>query len=157
MMNIDKYFDKKLEITTKDKTYNIEKVQLFIHDSSSFCGEAYILREDSGDLLRIKEVYSLEKNRLRFLYDKFEDPKTYETFEKSEDGSTETPIMVIESCKKKTTNIGSIGNIKKINSDRIEKAEDKSKEFQPLILKLLRKNKKQEASETQVENLLKAA
>ena len=93
-MNIDKYFDKKLEISTKDKTYHIEKVQLFIHDSSSFCGEANILRKENGDILRIKEVYSLEKHRLRYLYDKFEGAKTYETIEKSEDGSTETPIMV---------------------------------------------------------------
>ena len=57
MMNIDKYFDKKLEISTKDKTYHIEKVQLFIHDSSSFCGDANILRKENGDILRIKEVY----------------------------------------------------------------------------------------------------
>lgn len=149
-MNINKLFDNYLDITTKDnKTYHIENKEILIHDSQSLSGKANIIVKKANIYL-IKEVYSLEKNRLRYSYIKYSNVKSYETIERQEDGS-ETPIFVIESYTDKDTYIGSIGNIKKINSDKIEKINKKSKD-KSLILKLLRKNKKGEV----IEDLLSA-
>lgn len=138
-MNINKLFDEYLDITTKDnKTTHIERKNIIIHDSHDFYGEANIIQK-KGNVYIIKEVYSFDKNRLRYSYIKAENVKAYNTIEKHEDGS-ETPIFVIESFDKINTYVGSIGNIKKINSDKIEKINKKSKE-RPLILKLLKRNK----------------
>ena len=144
-MNINKLFDKYLDITTKDdKKYHIEYVDILIHDALTLSGKANIMKKGNNVYL-INEVYSLEKNRLRYSYIKFEDVKAYTTIERHEDG-TETPIYIIETFKDKKINIGSIGNIKNITSDKIEKAKIKYKD-QPLILKLLRRNKKGEVIE----------
>ncbi len=138
-MNINKLFDSYLDITTKDnKHFHIENKEILIHDASTLSGMANIIK-DNNNVYLIKEVYSLEKNRMRYSYIKFSNVKSYETIEKHADGS-ETPIFVIESFTDKDTYIGSIGNIKNINSDKIEKIKNKSKD-QPLILKLLRRNK----------------
>ena len=144
-MNINKLFNNYLDITTKDnKTYHIENKEILIHDAQSFSGKANIIKK-SNDVYLIKEVYSLEKNRLRYSYIKFENVKAYNTIERHEDG-TETPILVIETFDSKKTYIGSIGNIKNITSDKIEKINAKYKD-QPLILKLLRRNKNGEVIE----------
>ena len=144
-MNINKLFDEYLDITTKDnKSYHIEYIDILIHDTQSFSGKANIIRRNNNVYL-IKEVYSLEKNRLRYSYIKFEDVKAYTTIERQKDGK-EAPIYVIETFKNKKTNIGSIGNINKITSDKIEKLNNKYKD-QPLILKLLRRNKNGEVIE----------
>ena len=138
-MNINKLFDEYLDITTKDnKAYHIENKNILIHDAQTLIGKANIIYRNNNVYL-IKEVYSFEKNRLRYSYIKFENVKAYNTIEISKDGN-ETPIFVVESFKKKKTRIGSIGNIKSINSDKIEKINNKYKD-QPLILKLLRRNK----------------
>ena len=55
-------------------------------------------------------------------------------------------VSNIRGIHSKKTYIGSIGNIKNITSDRIEKINAKSKD-QPLILKLLRRNKDGEVIE----------
>lgn len=152
MMNIGKYFDKNLEIATKDKTYHIEKVQLFIHDSSSYCGPANIMVKNNI-LYVLKEVYSLDKNkRLRYSYDKYYDPKIINGIVRSDDGSNETPIVILETWSKRTNNIGSIGNIKKIHSDRTN---NENTVDQPLILKLIRRNRRQ--NQSAIESLIEAA
>ena len=147
IMMLNKYFDNYMDITTKeDKKYHIEKTQILVHGIPSFNGEANIYRK-KGNIYIIKEVYSLEKNRLRYSYVKLSDVKAYDTIEKHEDG-TETPILVVESFYDIKTLIGSIGNIKKIDSDKLNKTNDK-----PLILKLLRRNKN---GEVDLESLLLA-
>ena len=148
-MMLNKYFDNYLDITTKeDKKYHIEKKQILVHGIPSFSGEANVYRK-KGNVYIIKEVYSLEKNRLRYSYVKLSDVKAYDTIEKHDDGS-ETPILVVENFSDIKTLIGSIGNIKKIDSDKIDKINSKDK---PLILKLLRRNKK---GEVDLESLLTA-
>ena len=138
-MNINKLFDNYLDITTKDNSrFHIEYKDILIHDASIFNGKANVIQKNNN-LYLIKEVYSLEKNRLRYSYIKYENIKAYETIEKQKDGC-ETPILVVESFKNKKTRIGSIGNIKKISSDKIDKINNKYKD-KPLILKLLRRNK----------------
>ena len=135
-MNINKLFNKNLTIITKDeKTYHIQYKEVLIHDSSSFNGKANVIEKDNNVYL-IKEVYSLERNRLRYSYTKYENVKSYNTIEKDSEGH-EKPILVVENFKRKTTQIGSIGNIVKIDSDIKSKENDK-----PLILKLIRRNKK---------------
>ena len=148
-MNINKLFNEYLDITTKDnKTVHIEKKNIIIHDSFDFYGDANLIFK-GNNIHIIKEVYSLEKNRLRYSYLKAENVKAYNTIEKHEDGS-ETPIFVIENFDKLTTHIGSIGNIKNITSDKIEEINNKTNK--PLILKLLRRNKDGEV----IEDLLSA-
>lgn len=130
-------FNKQLDITTKDKkTVSFIKQEILIHDSSSFDGQATIVKEGS-DILLIKEIYQLENNRLRFSYDKYENVKAYNTIETKEDGS-EAPIMVIEAYDNKQTYIGSIGNIINIKSDlgTENKKSDQNKDSK--ILKLIR-------------------
>ena len=141
-MNINKLFDKYLDITTKDdKTYRIEHKNVLICDANTLYGKINVL-EMNNNIYIIKEVYSLENNILRYSYIEYNSPKYYTSIEKHDDGN-ETPIFVIESFKSKKTHIGSINNIKNINSDKIEKINNKYKD-QPLILKLLRRNKKGE-------------
>jgi len=138
-MNINKLFDNYLDITTKDnKNVHIERKKIVVHDSLDFYGEANIIQKNN-DIYIIKEVYSLEKNRLRYSYIKLDNVKAYTTIEKMDDG-LECPIYMIEKYDKIKTNVSSIGNIKKINSDKIEKINKKSND-RPLILKLLRRNK----------------
>ena len=138
-MNINKLFDQYLDITTKDnKTVHIERKKIVVHDSLDFYGEANIIKKNNNIYI-IKEVYSLEKNRLRYSYIKLDNVKAYNTIEKMKDGKEE-PIYMIESFDKIKTDVSSIGNIKKINSDKIEKINNKNKD-KPLILKLLRRNK----------------
>lgn len=138
-MDINKVFDEFLDITTADgKKYHIECKNVLICDTQTLYGKINVLEKDNT-LYIIKEVYSFENNIARGSYIKIENPKAYNTIEKHDDGS-ETPIYVIESFDSKKTYIGSIRNIKTINSDKIEKINNKYKE-QPLILKLLRRNK----------------
>ena len=145
---LNDYFNEHLYITTKEnKNYHIEKKQILIHGNFSFTGEANIYRKNNNIYI-IKEVYSLEKNRLRYSYIKLTDVKAYDTIEKHDNG-TETSIFVVENYKDCKTLVGSIGNIKNISSDK-EKNNSKDK---PLILKLLRRNKK---GETDIESLLAA-
>ena len=149
-MNINKLFNEYLDITTKDnKLYHIEHKDMVIHDAPTLIGNANIIQKN-GNVYLIKEVYSLDKNRLRYSYIKYENVKAYSTFEKHKDG-TETPIFIIESFTNKYTHIGSIGNIKNITSDKIEKINNKSKD-KLLILKLLRRNKEGEV----IQELLEA-
>ncbi len=151
-MNIDKIFDKNLDITTKEgKTYHIEKKETYIHGYSSFIGEAKVMLKDNN-LYVLKEVYSYDNNRLRYSYNKYENVKAFNSYEKCIDG-TEKPILVIENYEKMNTYIGSIGNITKINSDKLDQINENTKE-KPLILKLLKKNKKNENNE--IDKLLAA-
>lgn len=149
-MNINKLFDKTLDITTKnDKKFHIENRRLYIHDFSFNQDKANIIIE-GNNIYVIREVYSYDNDRIRYLYDVYEDIKSYETYEKSDDGSKEIPTYVVESYKRKSTCIGSIGNIVKIDSDKALRPNNRVVD-NPLILKLLRRNKK-----NGIQNLIKA-
>lgn len=133
-MDINKYFDNYLDITTKDgKIIHIEKKNVYINDSSQISGNINIIRrKNNNNIIVLKEVYSYEDKRLRYSYNEYTDPKVFDTYEINESGE-EVPITVIETYSEKQTKIGSIGNIRKVNSD---------KEFvtnkKPIILKLLK-------------------
>ena len=132
-MDINRYFDNYLDITTKDgKTIHIEKKNVYINDSSQTSGNINIIRRKNNNIVVLKEVYSYEDKRLRYSYDEYTNPKVFDTYEINESGE-ETPITVIETYNEKQTKIGSIGNIRKVDSD---------KEFvtnkKPKILQLLK-------------------
>ena len=132
-MDINKYFNNYLDITTKDgKTVHIEKKNVYINDSSQTSGNINIIRRKNNNIVVLKEVYSYEDKRLRYSYDEYTNPKVFDTYEINESGE-ETPITVIETYNEKQTKIGSIGNIRKVDSD---------KEFvtnkKPKILQLLK-------------------
>lgn len=132
-MDVNKYFNNYLDITTKDgKTVHIEKKNVYINDSSQTSGNINIIRRKNNNIVVLKEVYSYEDKRLRYSYDEYTNPKVFDTYEINESGE-ETPITVIETYNEKQTKIGSIGNIRKVDSD---------KEFvtnkKPKILQLLK-------------------
>lgn len=132
-MDINRYFDNYLDITTKDgKIIHIEKKNVYINDSSQTSGNINIIRRKNNNIVVLKEVYSYEDKRLRYSYDEYTNPKVFDTYEINESGE-ETPITVIETYNEKQTKIGSIGNIRKVDSD---------KEFvtnkKPKILQLLK-------------------
>lgn len=117
-MDINKYFDNYLDITTKDgKTIHIEKKNVYINDSSQTSGNINIIRRKNNNIVVLKEVYSYEDKRLRYSYNEYTDPKVFDTYEINESGE-ETPITVIETYNEKQTKIGSIGNIRKVDSDK---------------------------------------
>lgn len=117
-MDINKYFDNYLDITTKDgKTIHIEKKNVYINDSSQISGNINIIRRKNNNIIVLKEVYSYEDKRLRYSYNEYTDPKVFDTYEINESGE-EVPITVIETYNEKQTKIGSIGNIRKVNSDK---------------------------------------
>lgn len=133
-MDINKYFNDYLDITTKDgKTIHIEKKNIYINDSSQFNGNINIIHK-GNNIVILREVYSFDDKRLRYSYDEYTSPKIYDTYEKDADGS-EKPITVIESYKERKNKIGSIGDIKRVKSDKIEQEPAKKK---PKILQLLR-------------------
>lgn len=152
-MNINNYFDKYLDIITEDdKKIHIERKQLYIHDSSDFSGEANIMKK-GNNVYVIKEVYSLDNSkRLRYSYIKYINAKVFDTYEINKNG-IETPITVIESFDEKKILIGSIGKICKIESDKINKTNERNKE-RPKILQLLLRKNKNNNEETKLENLL---
>lgn len=117
-MDINKYFDNYLDITTKDgKTIHIEKKNVYINDSSQISGNINIIRRKNNNIVVLKEVYSYEDKRLRYSYNEYTNPKVFDTYEINESGE-EVPITVIETYNEKQTKIGSIGNIRKVNSDK---------------------------------------
>ncbi len=132
-MDINKYFDNYLDITTKDgKTIHIEKKNVYINDSSQISGNINIIRRKNNNIIVLKEVYSYEDKRLRYSYNEYTNPKVFDTYEINESGE-EVPITVIETYSEKQTKIGSIGNIRKVNSDKEFVTNKKTK-----ILKLLK-------------------
>lgn len=133
-MDINKYFDNCLDITTKDgKTIHIEKKNVYINDSSQISGNINIIRrKNNNNIIVLKEVYSYEDKRLRYSYNEYTNPKVFDTYEINESGE-EVPITVIETYSEKQTKIGSIGNIRKVNSDKEFVTNKKTK-----ILKLLK-------------------
>ena len=132
-MDINKYFDNYLDITTKDgKTIHIEKKNVYINDSSQISGNINIIRrKNNNDIIVLKEVYSYEDKRLRYSYNEYTNPKVFDTYEINESGE-EVPITVIETYSEKQTKIGSIGNIRKVNSDKEFVTNKKTKILKPL-------------------------
>lgn len=143
-MNIDisKLFDKYLEITAnRTDKIRVEKKKIYINDSSEYYGERYIVTSDKfnkRNLYILREIYSLDNNRLRYLYERYNDVKLVETIETKEDGFEEK-ITVVEYYKEKKSLIGSIGNIKKIDSDILKENDNKKHNR---ILKLILKPKR---------------
>jgi hypothetical protein len=158
-LNIEKMFDKYLDITTVDeKEYHIEKKKVYINDSSEFYGDKYVVTShmlNGNNLYVLSEIYSFEDKRLRYLYDKYTNVKLVETIEKDEGGS-ERHITVIENYSGKQTLIGSIGNISRINSDIIDQEQEKNKQKKENILKLILKPKYEENKIESVNNSLAA-
>lgn len=140
MVNIDKIFDKWLDIITENKVYHIEKKKIFINDGlSSFYGEAKIMQKENNIYI-LDNIYSYDdgENRLRYSYAKVVPKKSFEIIE-YENGK-ESPILVIESYYyySKIKDIGSIGGIEKLNSDKITNVTAKSD--QKLIKRLFKKD-----------------
>ena len=102
-----------------------------------------MIDKNDNNVYVIKEIYSYEDKRLRYSYDKYEDVKCYETIERLDSGE-ESNIFVIETFSKKTTLIGSLGNIKHMNSDINE---SKEKTSEKSLIKLLKFRKKDNSNE----------
>lgn len=148
-MNIDisKLFDKYLTITTNDNTtIYIEKQPIYINDSSEYYGQRYIVTSDKlnkKNLYVLREIYSLDKKRLRYLYEKYTDATLVNTIEKDENNN-ESALTVVECYKDKETLIGSIGNIRRIDSDILKEKENKNGKNK--ILQLILNNDKKTRS-----------
>ena len=148
-MNIDisKLFDKYLTITTNDNTtIYIEKQPIYINDSSEYYGQRYIVTSDKlnkKNLYVLREIYSLDKKRLRYLYEKYTDVTLVNTIEKDENNN-ESALTVVECYKNKETLIGSIGNIRRIDSDILKEKENKNGKNK--ILQLILNNDKKTRS-----------
>lgn len=148
-MNIDisKLFDKYLTITTNDNTtIYIEKQPIYINDSSEYYGQRYIVTSDKlnkKNLYVLREIYSLDKKRLRYLYEKYTDVTLVNTIEKDENNN-ESALTVVECYKDKETLIGSIGNIRRIDSDILKEKENKNRKNK--ILQLILNNDKKTRS-----------
>lgn len=148
-MNIDisKLFDKYLTITTNDNTtIYIEKQPIYINDSSEYYSQRYIVTSDKlnkKNLYVLREIYSLDKKRLRYLYEKYTDVTLVNTIEKDENNN-ESALTVVECYKDKETLIGSIGNIRRIDSDILKEKENKNGKNK--ILQLILNNDKKTRS-----------
>lgn len=147
-IDIEKLFDKYLIITTsKEDKFNIKKENIYINDSSeSYYGQRYIVTSDklnNKNLYVLRNIYSLEDNRLRYSYDKYINVKIVNTIEKMEDNSEEK-LLVVETYEKKETLIGSIGNIRRIDSDKLPAEEKKNNNILKLILKPIKDKKLKE-------------
>ncbi len=151
-MDVNKLFDNYLDVTTSDnKVVHIKKKKIYINDSSNYYGKKYIVTSkdfNKENLDILNEIYSLEGNRLRYQFTRYTDINLVNTIEINSNGN-EVPIMVLESYKKKDDYISSIGNIKRIDSDKIDEINKnkKKKDIFKLILKPTsnRDNKKEAA------------
>lgn len=134
-MNNNKLLNKYANITTFDgKKYKIRPKNFYI--SNNNFGEVLVVKaKDSSNknLYILKEVYSLDNNRLRFLCDIYKDVNTFSTIEKNINGE-EKRIIVLNDYQDYKERIMSIGNIKSMKTDLIN-IEEKSK------FKLLKKIK----------------
>lgn len=129
-MTKNKYFDKFATITTKDnKIFNIRKMRIYIGGKINYYGKQYIITPEiegkEQDFKIINDVYSFDNDRLRFLSDSFKNPIVFDTIEHSVDNSIEKPIRVIQEYDESLTQIDSISNIVKIESDLIIYENDK--------------------------------
>lgn len=139
-IDIEKLFDKYLSITTTDdEVYKIEKKNIQFIAPSLYYGEKYVITSDkinSKNLYILKEIYSLEDNRLRFCLEKYINVKLVNSIEKKEDNS-EASILVVKECDDMKVLNDSIGNIKRIDSDKLEEMNNAKKRKKDSILKLI--------------------
>ena len=75
-MNINKFFNEYLDITTDDdKTMHIENKYAYIinssHNNPDYNGHINMSKKNNN-IYVLNEVYSLENNRLRYSYIKYE-------------------------------------------------------------------------------------
>lgn len=119
----NKYFDKYAQITTKDnKKYRIVKRRLYIANGKNYYGKKYIIipeTEGYKDMHLVNEIYSFDDNVLRILSDTYHSPKTLNTIEHSNDNSEDKPITVITDFDSNETEILSVTDIKKFESDKM--------------------------------------
>ena len=119
----NKYFDKYAQITTADnKKYKIVKRRLYIANGKNYYGKKYIIipEVDSySDMHLIDEIYSFDDNVLRFLSNTYHNPTILNTIEHSADNSEDKPITVITDYNEQETEILSVPNIKKFESDKM--------------------------------------
>lgn len=126
-IDIEKLFDKYLSITTTDdEVYKFEKKNIQFVAPSLYYGERYVITSDNTsdklnnkNLYILRDIYSLEDNRLRFCFEEYINVKLVNSIEKKEDNS-ETSILVVEKCADKKVLNDSIGNIRRIDSDKLE-------------------------------------
>lgn len=154
----NKFFDKGATITTKNnKKYNIRKLRIYVGGKINYYGKQYVItpedKEDNAPFRIIDEVYSLDNYRFRFLSDVIKNPVIFDTIEYSSDHSEERPIKVISDYDDVTTEINSIPEIVKFDSDLIvyekdkiySKTNDNSKKKSGGLFKLTLKNSKRDA------------
>ena len=140
-IDIEKLFDKYLYITAQGEKYKVYKENMYINNSSSFYGQKYIITSDklnNNNLYILRKIYSLEDNRLRYSYEVYTNVKLVKTIEKK-DNNIEESILVIESYDEKKVLIGSIGNIKRIDSDILDETNN-TKNNGNKILRFLKPN-----------------
>ena len=120
---MNKYFDKFAHITTNDdKTYRIVKRRLYIANGKNYYGKKYIIvpeQNENEDIHFVDDVYSLDDNVLRFLSDTYHNPSILHTIEHSNNNSIDNPITIITDFDSEETEILSVDNIKKFESDKI--------------------------------------
>lgn len=152
-IEINKLFDKYLTITTNDNTkIYIKKQPIYINDSSEYYGKVYIVTSDKfneKNLYILREIYSLDKKRLRYLYEKYYDVTLVNTIEKDENDN-ENPLTVVECYRNKECLIGSIGNIIRIDSDILKEKENKNGKSKILQLILNNDKKSRSVEETKL-------
>lgn len=149
--NQEKLFDKKADIFTENNgQYHIRKNRVYIC-GSDYYGKVYTVtsnKYNKNNVHIIKELYPSDNKRIRFLMVNYKNAKKFKTIEKLNDG-TERKINVIESFTDASEYICSIGDIKKIQSDLInDDALEMSKSnldlFKTKILKLIKKEDRED-------------
>ena len=121
----NKLFDKKADIQTNNNgEYHIRKSRVYIC-GSNYYGKVYTISSNKynrDNVHIIKEIYPFDNKRLRFLIVNFKNAKKFKTIEHLPDGK-ERKIAVIEKYSDVSEYICSIGEIKKFNSDILDKSE----------------------------------
>ena len=120
-MNKNKYFNKYARITTNDnKIFNIRKIRMYVGGNIHYYGKQYVITPENStdeDTRIIDEIYSLDGKRFRFLSDTIKKPVILDTIEHSPDNTEDRPIRVITEYEDAKTEIISIPDINKFESD----------------------------------------
>ncbi len=155
----NKYFDKYAIITTKDnKKYNIKKIRFYIAGKKHYYGKKYVIFPDKEEFHEevhlLNEIYSFDNSIIRYLSDTFKNPVILNTIEHTNNNSEEKPITVIQEYEENKTEILSIPEIVKFESDLMviehnkiklkdkEKEKERKKGIKMLILRKDDNNKK---------------
>ena len=136
--NISKLFNSKVDIMSNDNSiYHIRKSRVYIR-KSNYYGKIYTIssnKYNKNNVHIIREFYDNEDDRLRFRMCRLTNVTKFKTIEKLPNG-TERKIAVIDNYDESSEYICSIGNIKKIETDKITEIND-NKLSNHKILKLI--------------------